>query len=96
MSSMDFKEYQRCLAFCAMSMFRRCAQLSAAERIATFLDLYLDEAMNLSTAASLRTPAEAIAAALKVRPALPARARPTLNTRPSARPNASPDTSREP
>ena len=64
---MDFKEYQRCLAFCAMSMFRNCAELSAADRIAVFLDLYLDDSMNLNTAESMRTPADAIAAALKAR-----------------------------
>ena len=32
-SSMDFKEYQRCLAFCAMTLLRNCAEFSAADRI---------------------------------------------------------------
>ena len=99
-TSMDFKEYQRCLAFCAMTLLRNCAEFSAADRtpqrdrtldqqtgsqagprlacnshvgaspwpgIAVFLELYLDESMNLSTAESMRTPTDAIAGALKVR-----------------------------
>ena len=60
-SSMDFDEYLRCLAFCAMTMLRAAKkELAPADRMAVFLDMYLAPDASL-------TPAEMIAAAVKAR-----------------------------